>query len=132
MVNPYASYKKTSVNTMTPVEIVIKIYSEIERQLALGIQAIEEKDYKKKNDALIKAQELIGGLRGALDMSIPLSKNLEALYVYFQNETMIANVRKDVKRLKALIPMVKELRDAYTQVSQMTKEQIAAQSKGKK
>ncbi len=132
MVNPYASYKKTSVSTMTPVEIVIKIYSEIERQLAIGIQAIEEKDYKKKNDALIKAQELIGGLRGSLDMSIPISKNLEALYVYFQNEAMMANVKKDVKRLKNLIPMVKELRDAYTQVSLMTKEQIEAQSKGKK
>ena len=34
MVNPYSAYKKSSVSTMTPVEVVIKLYAEIERQLA--------------------------------------------------------------------------------------------------
>ena len=130
MVNPYSAYKKQSVQTMTPVEVVIKMYSEIERQLAIAVCAIEEvKDIKKSNDSLIKAQELLGALRGALDMSVPISKNLEELYKFFQQEAMKANIKKDATEIKKIIPMVADLRDAFTQISQMTKEEIEAQAK---
>ena len=130
MANPYSAYKKQSVTTMTPVEVIIKMYSEIERQLAIGVCAIEEvKDIKKANDALIKAQELIGALRGCLDMSIPISKNLEDLYIFFQKEAMKANINKDATEIKKIIPMIADLRDAFTQISQMTKEEIEAQAK---
>ncbi len=129
MSNPYSTYKKQSVQTMTPVEVVIKMYSEIERQLAIGVCAIEEvPNVKKANDALIKAQELLGALRGALDMSVPISKNLEQLYIFFQKEAMKANIHKDATEIKKIIPMVADLRDAFTQISQMTKEEIEAQA----
>ena len=130
MVNPYSAYKKQSVTTMTPVEVIIKMYSEIERQLAIAVCAIEEvKDIKKANDSLIKAQELLGALRGALDMSVPISANLEELYKFFQQEAMKANMRKDATEIKKIIPMIADLRDAFTQISQMTKEEIEAQAK---
>ena len=130
MVNPYSAYKKQSVTTMTPVEVIIKMYSEIERQLAIAVCAIEEvKDIKKANDSLIKAQDLLGALRGALDMSVPISANLEELYKFFQQEAMKANFRKDATEIKKIIPMIADLRDAFTQISQMTKEEIEAQAK---
>ncbi len=130
MANPYSAYKKQSVQTMTPVEVVIKLYSEIERQLAIGVSCVEDtKDYMKANAAFIKAQECLDALRSALDMSVPISKNLEALYVFFENETVKANVKKDCTEIKKIIPMIGELRDAFTQISQMTKEEIEAQAK---
>ncbi len=130
MSNPYSTYKKQSVQTMTPVEVVIKMYSEIEKQLAIGVYSIEEvPNIKKRNEALIKAQELLGALRGALDMSVPISKNLEQLYVFFQTEAMKANIHNNASEIKKIIPMVADLRDAFTQISQMTKEEIEAQAK---
>lgn len=135
MSNPYAAYKKQSVTTMTPVEVVIKLYSETERQLAIGVSAIEEKDIMKAHNSLVKAQELLGALRGALDMDIPISKNLDQLYDFFQRTAEKANMRKDAataEEVKKIIPMIADLRDAFTQISQMTKEEIEAQAKGKK
>ena len=129
MVNPYAQYKKQSVTTMTPVEVVIKLYSEIERQLSIGIKCVEEKDYMKCNAAFVKAEECIDALREALDMSIPIAQNLESLYIFFYKEIVKANVSKDLTELKKIIPMIGELRDAFTQVSQMTREEIEAQAK---
>ncbi len=130
MANPYSAYKKQSVQTMTPVEVVIKLYSEIERQLAIGVSCVEEtKNYAKANDAFIKAQECLDALRSSLDMSVPISKNLEALYVFFENEAVKANIKKDCTEIKKIIPMIGELRDAFTQISQMTKEEIEAQEK---
>ncbi len=135
MSNPYAAYKKQSVSTMTPVEVVIKLYSETERQLAIGVSAIEEKDIMKAHTSLVKAQELLGALRGALDMDIPISKNLDQLYDFFQRTAEKANMKKDAataEEVKKIIPMIADLRDAFTQISQMTKEEIEAQAKGKK
>lgn len=130
MANPYSAYKKQSVTTMTPVEVVIKLYSEIERQLAIGVNAVEStKDIAKANAAFIKAQDCIDALREALDMSIPISNNLEQLYVFFYKEIVKANVHKDCTEIKKIIPMIGELRDAFTQISQMTKEEIEAQAK---
>ena len=133
MSNPYSAYKKQSVSTMTPVEVVIKLYSETERQLAIG--AIESKDIKKAHEALMKAQELIGALRGSLDKDVPISKNLDQLYDFFQRSAANANLNKDAEHaeeLKKIIPMIADLRDAFTQISQMTKEEIEAQAKGHK
>ncbi|MGN1423058.1 MAG: flagellar export chaperone FliS [Oscillospiraceae bacterium] len=130
MVNPYSAYKKQSVQTMTPVEVVIKLYSEIERQLAIGVSAVEDaKDYAKSNAAFQKAQECIDALREGLDMSVPIAKNLESLYIFFYKEIIKANIHKDCTEIKKIIPMFGELRDAFTQISQMTKEEIEAQEK---
>lgn len=135
MSNPYSAYKKQSVSTMTPVEVVIKLYSETERQLAIGVNAIKEKDIMKAHNSLVKAQELLGALRGALDMDIPISKNLDQLYEFFQRTAEKANMKKDeatAGEVQKIIPMIAELRDAFTQISQMTKEEIEAQEKGHK
>ncbi len=129
MMNQYSQYKKQSVQTMTPVEVVIKLYSEIERQLAIAVKCVEDKDYKKSNDAFIKAEDCIDALRESLDMSVPISHNLESLYVFFYKTIVKANVSKDCKEVNKIIPMVAELRDAFTQISQMTREEIEAQEK---
>ena len=134
MVNPYAQYKRQSVETMTPVEVVIRLYSEIEKQCAIGMDFVEKKNYAKSNDAFIKAEDCIDALRETLDMSIPISKNLDDLYVFFYKTIVKANINKDLTDLKKVVPMITELRDAWTQISQMTREEIVAQDKanGKK
>lgn len=132
MVNPYAQYKKQSVETMTPVEVVIKLYSEIEKQCAVGMDYVEKKNYAKSNDAFVKAEDCIDALRETLDMSIPISKNLDDLYVFFYKTIVNANVNKDLTELKKVVPMITELRDAWTQISQMTREEIEAQDKANK
>ena len=77
----------------------------------------------------------IKALRGALDMSIPISSNLDQLYDFFQRTAEKANMHKDAasaEELKKIIPMIADLRDAFTQISQMTKEEIEAQEKNRK
>lgn len=132
MVNPYAQYRKQSVETMTPVEVIIKLYSEIEKQCAIGMDFVEKKNYAKSNDAFIKAEDCIDALREVLDMSIPISQNLDDLYIFFHKTIVKANITKDLTDLKKVVPMIAELRDAWTQISQMTREEIEAQDKANK
>ena len=126
--NPYAAYKKQSVTTMTPMEIVVKLYNEIERQLNRSIAFIEDKDYESANQALSKSQDIVDALRSVLDINLPIGQDLDSLYVYFNKQIILANARKDVKMIKTLLPMIGELKDAFNQVATMSQDEIAAQS----
>ena len=126
--NPYAAYKKQSVTTATPMEIVVKLYDEAERQLNRAIVYIDGKDYESANAALSKAQDVIDALRSVLDINLPIGQNLDALYIYFSKQIIMANAKKDTGMIKELLPMLSELRDAFNQVSAMSQDEIAAQS----
>ncbi len=125
--NPYAAYKKQSVTTMTPIEIVVKLYSETERELNRAIVFIEQKNYESANKSLTKSVDLINALRSVLDVNLPIGQNLDSLYSYFEKEIITANMKKDIEMIKPLLPMIAELKDAFTQVSLMSKEDIATQ-----
>ena len=126
--NPYAAYKKQSATTMTPIEIVIKLYSETERELNRSVVFIKEKNYESANNALNKSVDLIAALRSVLDVNLPIGKNLDAIYGFLEKQIIAANVKKDVEIVNSLLPMVAELKDAFTQIGAMSKDEIAAQS----
>ncbi len=125
--NPYAAYKKQAVTTMTPMEIVVKLYSETERELNRAIVFIQDKNFESANKALTKSGDLVNALRSVLDVKLPIGQNLDSLYSYFEKQIVTANMKKDVEIIKPLLPMIAELKDAFTQVSLMSKTDIAAQ-----
>ena len=122
MNNAFSAYKKQSVTTLTPGDVVVKLYMEAERQLNRASYYIPLKNYEETNKALIKAQDVINALRSCLDMKIPVSKNLDSLYEYFNREIVEANIKKDKAKVDALLPMIAELRE------QMEAQEKAAQS----
>ncbi|MCL2037047.1 MAG: flagellar export chaperone FliS [Oscillospiraceae bacterium] len=120
--NPYTTYKKQSVSTMTSVEIVIKGYSECERQLNRAIHFIEGKDYVEAHNALDKAGELVCAFRSVLDMSVgELSQNLDSLYDFFFRQIIQADIKKDVEIIREILPQIAELKDAFMQISLLPK-----------
>ncbi len=127
MTNAFSAYKKQSVTTLTPGEVVVRLYMEIERQLNRASYYIPLKNYEEANKALTKSQEVVNALRSSLDMRIPISKNLDSLYEYFNREIVAANLKKDKEKVDALIPMVSELREAFAEINSMPKEQRDAQ-----
>ncbi|MBP5605374.1 MAG: flagellar protein FliS, partial [Ruminiclostridium sp.] len=49
--NAYSEYKKQSLQTLTPMEIVVKLYDEAEKQMNLAIIDIGGKNYAGANKA---------------------------------------------------------------------------------
>ncbi|MCL2077458.1 MAG: flagellar export chaperone FliS [Oscillospiraceae bacterium] len=125
--NAYSNYKKQSITTLTPIEIVVKLYDECERQMNRGVYFIDSKDYAGANTSLMKSIEIVGALRSVLDMDIEMSKGLDSLYEYFTRELIAANLKKDAEKVKTLLPMIGELKDAFSQISKMPREQINLQ-----
>ena len=121
MINAYSAYKKQSLTTLTPMEIVVKLYDEAERQMNRAIYYIGEKNYESSNNCLKKTQDIVNALRSVLDMDIPISKNLDSLYEFFNRQLIEANVKKDVEIIKELLPMFADLKDAFSQIANAPK-----------
>lgn len=121
MINAYSAYKKQSLTTLTPMEIVVKLYDEAERQMNRAIFYIGEKNYERSNNCLKKTQDIVNALRSVLDMDIPISKNLDSLYEFFNRQLIEANVKKDVEIIKELLPMFADLKDAFSQIANAPK-----------
>ncbi len=115
MLNPYAAYKQQSVMTMTTGDILKMLYDELLKRISLSIEAIKAKDIEAANQNLKKAQEITNHLLGSLDMKYEVSNNLSALYSYFYQTLVQANIKKSVGELEELIPLITSLRDAYIQ-----------------
>ncbi|MDR2558996.1 MAG: flagellar export chaperone FliS [Oscillospiraceae bacterium] len=126
--NVYSSYKRQAVTTLTPIEIVVKLYDECERQMNRALFFVENKDFENTNAALMKSIEIVGALRSVLDLDLQIGKDLDSLYEYFTHELIEANLKKDAEKVKVLIPMIGDLKDAFLQISKMPKEQVHLQA----
>ena len=114
--NPYQKYKQQSVMTMTRGEVLNQLFDEVIKQLNGSLVYLEEKDYPGANNALLKAQKIIGYLKSSLDPQYEVSNSLDAMYEYFGYRIMQANVKKESEPINEIIPMITELKDTFATV----------------
>lgn len=122
-VNPYEKYREQSVMTMTNGEMLLKLYDEIVKQLSGAVIYIEQKDYPKTNKCLQKSQKVLNHLKTTLNFKYDVSNNLSALYDFFIQQTVVANIHKDPKPIEEIIPMVEELKEAFAEAERRARVQ---------
>ncbi len=115
--NPYQSYKQKSVMTMTPADMLTTVYDELLKQITISKMAFENNDIVSINKGLQKVQEILRYLSSTLDHKYPVAENLAALYDYFIQVAIDANIKKDPSKLDEISQMITELRDTYIQAS---------------
>ncbi len=120
-VNPYQRYQQQSVMTMTPGEMLLKLYDEVITQLTAVRQFNDEKDYGRANTALKKAQRIIRYLDQTLDPQYEISGSLSALYDYFISRLVDANLHKDNAPVDEVLPMIIDLRETFAQADRNTR-----------
>ena len=87
--------------------------------LNIALDNLEPKTYDVVNNNIIKAQDIITELLLSLNMDEggEISQNLFNLYMYFKKQLLDANIKKDGEIISQIIKMLKELRDAWDQIS---------------
>ncbi len=121
MMNPYQKYMQQSVTTMTPSQLLIALYDKAITELNKAIIFIEEKDIPKAHNSITRVSEIVDTLDANLKVKYEISDNLAALYQYFRERLVEANMKKDAEIIKELIPLFKEIRDAFFEVSKTVK-----------
>ena len=129
-VNPYNRYQEQAVSTMSSGDVLIKLFDKAVGQLQAAAIGIEQKDMDQAQPCMDRAQEIVRYLRQTLNMSIPISQQLDSLYVYFDQQIMMASIKRDVTLLQEVAGMLSELRDSFEQADRNTRHQGGVASLG--
>jgi flagellar secretion chaperone FliS len=113
-----SKYVSDAVHTMSPGRMIVALYDRVILDLQRAEGGIADNDVYASHSALRHAQEIIGELYVALDVSQwSGGATLASLYRYIMDELVTANVDKDATRVRACRELLVPLRDAWREAS---------------
>lgn len=114
-------YKQNSIATAAPEELTLLLYNGAIKFMNIGKMKIEEKDIQGKNEALIRAQDIISELNYSLNMDYEISEGLRALYSFVLEKLIDANIENSIEDIDDAITVTKEMRETWVEVMKQVK-----------
>ena len=114
--NAASLYKGTKVNTATPAELTLMLYEGAIKFCNIAILGLEQKDYEKTSNNIIKVQNIITELRATLDFKYPTAKDFDVVYEYIASLLVQANIKKDLELINQALDQIREMRDLWKEI----------------
>ncbi|MCC6177636.1 MAG: flagellar export chaperone FliS [Chloroflexi bacterium] len=117
--SPYQQYQATTVETASPVDLVVMLYQGAHRFIRQALAAIETHDIQTAHRGFLRAQDIITELAGSLSAEEggEISEQLRALYEYMHRRLVEANCHKDPAPAREVLGMLRELGSAWQQIA---------------
>lgn len=117
MNNPYQKYQESSVQTATPIQLIVLLYDGALRFTRQANDDVERKNYESANKYYCKAQAIIHELIASLNQEVQISGQLLKLYEYVLHLLIQANVQKDQKPALEAMEHLQQLRESWRQLA---------------
>lgn len=122
MANVYNMYKQNSVNTASREQLLLMLLDGSVKYTKIARIAIEKKDIARAHKELVRVQDIFLELMITMDRdATPYMNDLYNLYEYIKNELAKANIRKDVKIIDEVLPIIEDVRDMWYDVDKKIK-----------
>lgn len=123
--NAYNVYKNNSINYASKEQLLLMLVDGAVKFSKLAEKAIEENDVKKAHECIMKTEDIFTELTVSLDKSAG-DWTIQIIEVYkFINQKLIeANLRKDLKVLQEVLPLIEQVRDLWHDVYKASKQSI--------
>lgn len=110
-------YQQVNVETASQGKLIVMLFSGAVQRADKALKGIESGELENVHNHLVRAQDIIGELRGALNMEAgEIADNLDRIYEYFQHLLIKANVRKDPEPLTTAIELMSLMRDTWAEL----------------
>jgi flagellar protein FliS len=117
--NPWLSYRRIATQTAPPGQLVLMLFDGALLSLERALLGFGCTDIGQRNTAihnnLRRAVDIIRELKSSLDVEAggQLAETLGNLYTYFERRLVESNLKKSREGIDQVIPMLRELRDAW-------------------
>jgi len=117
--NPWKSYRQIATQTAPPGQLVLMLFDGALLSLDRALIGFSHADIAERNTAIHnnvqRAIDIIRELNSSLDLEAggQLADTLRNLYAFFERRLNDSNVKKSRKGIDEVIPMLKQLRDAW-------------------
>lgn len=119
--NPYNAYKQNSVNTASKEQLLLMLVDGAVKYTKIARLAILDRNIERAHKELVRVQDIFLELMITMDRSSKAMDDLYQLYEYIKNELAKANIKKDVKIIDAVLPLIEEIRDMWHEVDMKIK-----------
>lgn len=114
----YQIYQNNQVNTSTKEKLIIMLYDGALKFIRLSMLALNEQNIERTHYYLLRTQDILSELMSTLNFDVgEIAQNLYNLYEYMYHELMLANMEKDLEKIKNVEIMMQELRNTWAEIS---------------
>lgn len=115
--NPYNAYKQNSVNMASKEQLLLMLLDGAVKYTKVARIAIVEKNMARAHKELVRVQDIFLELMITMDKSLgKYMEDMYDVYEYIKNELAKANIKKDVKIIDDILPIIEEVRDMWHEV----------------
>jgi flagellar protein FliS len=113
------AYQHTSVQSSSPLELVVLLYDGALRHLVAAKDATLRHDLIARRDAFSKVMAIITELQSTLNLEDggPVAVSLDALYTYMTGKLIESTANKDVAGIEEVEKLLRPLRDAWSTIA---------------
>lgn len=120
--NPYNAYKQNSVNMASKEQLLLMLVDGAVKYTKIAKIAIEKKDIPRAHTELVRVQDIFTELMATLDMnSGGFAQDLFNLYDFIKNKLAEANMRKDIKIIDEVLPLIEDVKEMWHEVAKKAK-----------
>ncbi|MEX0830883.1 MAG: flagellar export chaperone FliS [Nitrospirales bacterium] len=113
------AYANTQISTASSVQVVVLLYDGAISSMKLAQEGMAALNFHDKARFLDRALRVVGELSASLNMEEggAIAKDLRRLYEYIQYELTQANLKNEPGRLESPIRCMREIRQAWQELS---------------
>jgi flagellar protein FliS len=114
-----AAYRRTQVQSRTPLELVVMLYDGTLESLSAARAAIERKNIPARRDAISRALAIISELQSTLNLEEggAVAASLDELYEFASRRLLDAAMKNDVTPIDEVSRLFSTLRNAWQTIA---------------
>lgn len=124
--NAYGQYQQNQILSASPEQILLMLYDGAIRFTRQAIYGLEEENITLFHHGIKKSLAIISEFSNSLDHSVggEIAENLDALYNFMIRELTLANLHKDIEKLRVVDRLLVDLRATWGEAVEINKGQI--------
>ncbi|KYH34803.1 flagellar protein FliS [Clostridium tepidiprofundi DSM 19306] len=121
--NAYNVYKNNSVNYASKEQLLLMLVDGAVKFSKIARQAIVDKDIPKAHNNITRTQDIFYELMASLNVEAAgeWGQQLMSIYDFIVRRLTDANIKKDLKVIDEVIPLIEEIRDMWYEAEKLSK-----------
>ncbi|MFC9778622.1 flagellar export chaperone FliS [Paenibacillus chitinolyticus] len=108
-------YLKVRVETASPGELTLLLYQEMVKLLLQAKQLYSQNQYEEMNQPLYKVKSILSELIVTLDMKYDISRDLQNLYLFYDQHIANFIIKKDESILNDVLDFARGMAETWKQ-----------------
>lgn len=123
--NAYSQYQENQILSASPEQILLMLYDGAVRFTLQAVSGIENNDLSLFHRGIRNSMAIITEFSNSLDHNIggKIADDLEALYDFMNRELLLANLHKDIDKLRGVEKLLRDLRATWAEAIELNSQE---------